>query len=451
MRTTSNTKRLVGIGALALSTALALTACASQEQAESGTTGSGNATYYKEAVAEAKKLASGKKLDGSLEMLGLNSGAEGQTLQQLYKAFTEGAGVTVKYTGSQDVSNIVQSRVQAGSPPDVADLPLGVALDYAKQGKVLDLSAAFGDELTANFSQAVLDDASHDGKVFGVYQGFSNFMLWYNPQSYSGPKNPTSWKQIADWTTAQADKGTPVWCAAQNAGPASGFPGGQFIENIFLKKYGPDLYRQWGEGTLPWTSPQVKDAFEQFGAIIGNDKSVSGGVAGILSTPIATGYNGLTASPAACQAVLWGSWTPGLIGATAKPGENIDFYKVPATDPAYADDELFQSSTAVGFTDNQTTKTFLQFIASTPAQTYLASLGRWPVADKNVASSVYPSKTLRKIAETYFGTSKTNLVVGPNSLADSAVEAAYWKGILTYLQNPSQLDQVLQSIQAAQK
>lgn len=449
MRTKNPTHiRIFKVGAVVASIAMLMTACASAEQAKGKQSG-GDAEYYKAAVAEAKAIADGKDLNKSLEMVGLNSGGDGQALQELYKAFTEGTGVSVKYTGAPDVNNIVQSRLQAGNPPDVADLSLGIGLSYAKDGDTIDLSDAFGDELSENFSEEALENTSVDGKVFGIYQGFNNFMLWYNPETYSGPESPTSWEQIKDWTTEQADEGNPVWCAAQNAGAQSGFPGAQFLENIFLKKYGPELYREWGEGGLPWTSPEVKDAFEEFGAMIGTDDNVAGGVSGILSTQIATGYNGLTSDPASCQAILWGAWVPGYLGDTVRPGENLDFYRVPATNEEFADYELFQSSASVGFTDNDTTKAFLQFISSTPAQTYLASLGRWPVANKNVASDAYPTTILKKISEEYFGSSGTKPAIGPNALADPETQNAYWKGVVTYLQNPSQLDDVLKTIQAA--
>ncbi len=445
-------------GATSALAALILSGCATQEQAANTNTSSSNATtstggsdYKAAAVAEAKKVAEGQNLSGSIEMIGVNSGVEGETLQQLYAAFTEGAGVSVKYTGSQDTNTLVQSRVQAGNPPDVADIQLGTAMEYAAQGKLIDLGAAFGDDLKANFDASLLDDASYNGKVIGIYQGFSNFMLWYNPANYSGPKDPTSWQQIVDWTKSQGDSGKTVWCAAQNAGAASGFPGAQFLENLFLKKYGPQLYKQWGEGTLAWTSPEVKDIWQQFGALIGNDKYVSGGVAGILADPIATGYNGLTAETPTCKAVLWGSWVPGLIGDTAKPGETIDFYRVPASDPQYAKSELFQSTVSIGFTDTTNTKAFLKWLQSTPAQAYLASLNRWPVANKNVAATTYSSASLQKVSQTYFGNSGTQLAVGPNLLGSAATQTAFYKGIVTYLQKPGQLDTVLAGIQATVK
>jgi alpha-glucoside transport system substrate-binding protein len=407
--------------------------------------------YEAAAISEAKKLAEGQKLVESIEFIGSDSGVEGEALEKLYKAFTDGSGVAVRYNGTKDADAIIQSRVQAGNPPNVAVMQIGNAFSYAKEGKLTDLGASFGDELKKNFEQALLDDASYEGKVIGVYQGFNNFMVWYNPKTYSGPANPTSWQEMVEWTKAQGDAGSTAWCAAENAGAATGFPGQQMLENLFLKKYGPDKYREWGEGKLAWTSPEVKDAFKMFGEVFGNDKYVAGGVAGSLADPIATGYNGLTADPPTCQAALWADWVPGLIGDTAVPGETIDFVRVPASDPQWDKAEMFQAAIVAAFTDDATTMTFLKWLQSTPAQAYLASLNQWPVANKNVAPETYSSATLQKISATYFGSSGMQLAVGPNLLDSADTANAFYAGVVSYLQKPDQLDKVLEGIQATVK
>jgi alpha-glucoside transport system substrate-binding protein len=409
------------------------------------------ADFKADAVAEAKKIAEGQTLTGYIEVIGQNSGAEGETLQQVYAAFTEATGVEVRYTGTQDITAIVQARVQAGNPPDVADIALGEAQEYAAAGKLANLTAAFGADLAANFNAALLDTASHDGGVFGIYQGMNPFMVWYNPKTYTGPKEPKDWAELVKWTEEQAAAGVPVWCAAQGAGAGSGFPGAQIIDNIFLKLHGPALYTQWGKGELSWESPEVKSAWEEFGRVVATDGHLEGGPIGALSTSISTGYNGLTADPATCQIALWGAWVPGLIGETAKPGETIDFFRVPASKPEFYTSELFQSAISVGFDSRPETLAFLHFIASTPAQSYLASLNRWPVANKNVTPETYPSVALQKIAQVYFNSGEAEFAAGPNLLNGAATGSEYYKGVVAYMQDPSSLDQVLATIEAATK
>ena len=183
--------------------ALVLTGCASDTESGAADTQAGSVparldpALYQKAIDEAKSIAGDQQLGGSIEFIGVNGGAEGDVLKGVYKAFTDATGTTVNYTGSQDIISIVQSRVQAGNPPDVVDQTIGVADQYAKQGKLMNLSEVVGqDALTKAFGESLVDGVSNDGKVFGIYQGFNNFMVWYNPQTYKGPTDPKSWDEL---------------------------------------------------------------------------------------------------------------------------------------------------------------------------------------------------------------------------------------------------------------
>ncbi len=403
------------------------------------------------AEAKAKAIVGDQKLTGSIEIIGQNGGYEGAITEAVFKPFEAATGVQIKYTGTQD-SNIVQARVRSGNPPNVSQPQQGVMADFARQGKLVDLSSFMQADLDANFTKAVNDTASVDGKVYGIYQGFSPFMYWYNPKAYTGPKDGATWADVAKWTADQAAVGTPVWCAAQEAGGGSGFPGAQMLETIFAKKYGPEKLRAWGDGSLPWTSPEVKDAWTMYGEVI-NDKTVFGGAQGALSSSIASGYDGLVTDPVGCQAAIWGAWTAGLINASAGgvvAGENLDFMAIPASDPAYATTEIFQAAPFVAFKDDPATKAFMQYLASPEQQTLLASANQWAVANLNVPSTTYSSPLLKKAADTYFG-SGVSLSAGPNVLNSASVSTEFYKGIVDFIADPTQLDAILERIETASK
>ncbi len=316
--------RAASLIVLPLAFALALAGCASDEQAGAGSsTQRTDASLYKDAVAKAKDIAGNKQLGGSIEYIGPNGGAEGEVLQSVYKAFTEATGTKVNYTGTQDINSIVQSRVQAGNPPEVADLQIGVAQGYAEQGKLMNLSDVIGtDELKANYSQGLLDGASHDGKVFGVYQGFNNFMLWYNPEQYTGPKDPKTWQEIVDWTNAEAAKGTPVWCLAQEAGGGQRLPGRSVHREPVRQEVRPRKAPRSGvRASCPGRAPRSRTPGRCSAPSPTTTPRSAAERQGALSAAIATGYNGLVAKPATCQIALWGSWVPGLIGSGVEPGE----------------------------------------------------------------------------------------------------------------------------------
>lgn len=444
------------LGATLAAAALGTAGCATQEQASAVPGGGSSAVDLDQdlqaaAVEAASSLAGGRRFGGSIEYVGPNGGAEGAIMQKVYSAFTEATDTEITYTGSQDSNNIVQSRVQAGNPPAVADLALGVALGYAAEGHLLDLGDVVGtDVLESDYPESLVEAASLDGSVFGIYQGFSNFMLWYNPSEYTGPPEPHNWQEIVEWTTARAEQGLSTWGIAEESGAGSGFPGAQFIEVLFAKKYGPDLLRQWGSGELSWTSDEVKNAWQMFGALATDSDKVAGGVTGSLAAPIASGYSGLVTSPEDMQASVWGSWLPGLVGAQVEPGENLDFMPVPASDPAYSSTEIFQSTVAIGFQDTEPVRAFLRYVASAEAQALLASADQWTVSHLKVPSDTYSSPLLRRAAEIFFDDEVT-LAIGPNVLADAATSAAFYRGVVSYLQDPSSLDDVLATIDTAAK
>jgi alpha-glucoside transport system substrate-binding protein len=414
-----------------------------------------DAGLYANAVAEAKTAAGGASLGGSIDYIGGNTGDEGGLLQAVFQAFTDATGTAINYTGTGSgaaVNTAVQARVQGNNPPDLADLNIGTAAGYMASGDLVDLSTILDMSVVKqNLSAALLNDVTLNGKIFGMYTGFNPFMLWYNPQVYTGPKTPSSWQDMVDWTNSLAAKGQPAWCMALEAGSGTGFPGAQFLEMLFAKKYGPDLLDQWGMGKLSWASPQVKDAWQMFGSIATNPKAVYGGVKGILATSVTDGPLGLTSNPPKCQADIWGAWTPGVIGATAIPGQTIDFIQVPGTTAQYANTEIFQATITSAFKakDSPKTEAFMKYLASTPAQLLLASANHWTVAWSGVPASAYTSTILQKIAKTYFGGSAV-LAVGPNVLMTPAVVDAFYKGLVKYLQDPSQLDTILAGIEAVQ-
>jgi alpha-glucoside transport system substrate-binding protein len=443
--------------------ALGLTGCATAEQSGATASASGvtaaktaglSVSLYKKAVAEAKSAAGGKKLGGTLDYIGGQSGSQAQTLQAAYRAFTDATGTKITYTqsgSSVSTTAAIQSRIAAGNPPDLVDLSLGQAKAFAKQGYTLDLTKTIGSSTLAdNYAPSLLTSLSYKGKVFGVTQGFSNFMVWYNPKTYTGPTSPSSWKEVTDWTDSAAAKGSSPWCIAEEAGGGSGFPGTQFIETLFAKTYGPQAVSDWADGTLSWTSDKVKGAWQEFGKIALDDSKVAGGVTGSLSTNIATGSNGLISSPAGCQTDLWGSWVPGVIGKGVEPGTNLSFFQVPGVVSKYASTEIYNAGATVVLKSTAASRAFIKFLASSQAQALIGSADIWTVANKKVSSSAYSSPLLKKAAGIYFGNS-VSLVAPPDIMASSAVDAAFNKGVMSYLADPSTLDDVLATIEAASK
>lgn len=436
----------------ALGLAITLGGCATQEQASSGGNGPEiklDSTLVANARAKAVSIAGGQKIGGSLEIINENGGREGAILQAAFAPFAEATGVTIKFTGTSDYNSVLSSRLKAGNPPDIGTQNLGAIQQYLQSTKLLSLSDAVGNaELRKNFSPATLDSLSVNGSVYAMYQGFSNYELWYNPQSYDGPKDG-AWSDVQSWTEKAAAAGKTPWCISEESGPATGAVGSQWIEELFVKKFGAEKSKDWGTGKLPWTSAEVKSAFQMFGAVAAKDANVNGGVSGSLSQSTSKGYGALVADPAKCSAVMWGTWTPSLIAASSngiEPGKNLDFVRVPASNPQYANTESFRANALFAFKDTPATRAFMKYISSAEEQTLLASANNWVVSNTNVPATAYSNPLLQKVSKTFFG-SDVSVALGPGALAPAGVKTAFWQGVVAYLKNPSSLDAVLAHIQ----
>jgi len=445
--------------------ALVLTSCASADDssADGGSGSSASATaktlpqdLVDAATAAATEAAGGEELTGSLTILGVTGGAEGDDLVAAMKPFEDATGVTIDYTGSQDQASVLAAGIQAGNAPDIIDAQgAGLAIQYAQSGDALSLSDVIGDDVLAqNYNAGLLNSVSVDGTVYALWGEADTFQVWYNTATYDGPTEG-SYADLDAWAQTQAAKGDGVapWCMALEAGAGSGFPAQSWITNQFLKMHGPEKLEQWATGELPWTSPEVKAAFERFGAVATSDTMVNGGPQAVVSTSIVDYSTGMFSDPQQCQLSMWGNYAAGLAQSTypdLSVPEDMAFFPVPSDDPAYANTQLTAGHTTFALTSNDSpeVRAFLKYWASTEAQSLIAASGRWTVANTGVAMDTYPNAAMEQSAELLQGAE--TLAVGPETLAPSAVSIAYNEGIMAYVQDPSKLDSILATIQASQ-
>lgn len=446
---------VVGISVLVV----VITGCASSKEARKGDEKSlVDPSVAKQAEAAAKRISKGNDVHGTLKVIEDKSGHEGNIIKAMYKPFEKATGVKIKYTGTENGPAIIQSQVRSGNPPNVVATNGGLMRKYAKEKKIYNLSQLTGSSLQKNFSKTTRDSLSYNGNVYGVYQDFNNVQLWYNPKQYSGPKSPNKWSDIADWTEKLGSEDKPAWCNAQEAGASTGFPVAQFFEELFAKRYGKKATEDLANGKIPWTSSKVKHVYKMVHRAVGVDSHVHGGVAGSLSQDIGTGSNGLVSKPPKCEAVLWNTWTGGLIRSSAKTkikaGKNLDFMPVPASKSKYENVEAYTGTATYAFkgtSNSAATKAFIKYIASPEAQKLLASANHWVVADKTVKPNVYNDELLRKTAKSYVRNKDTILAPAPSQIAPQEVDKAEQKGLVTYLKEPRKLNSVLAHMQDVAK
>lgn len=438
--------RLLSVG---LAAALALSTCQTLAHAQAVEL---PAPLLEAAEAYAAKLTDGQKIGGKVSILGVNGGRELDMLKAAWAPFEKATGISLDYTGTTDFAAVLQTRVQAGDPPDLAgSTNINNLVRYAKQGALKDVTAMIGeDAFKGKFDAGLIEAASVDGKVYGVWTELNNFMVWYNTKTYDGPKDNPTWTQFDEWAVKRAEAGSPPWCYADERGASSGAIAGNWIQAYMLKNDGPKLLAGLADGSISWTAPEVKAAFEAFGKVALDPAMVPGGPVAAMSTPATKIGQGLFYDPPQCSVLLWGTYAYGvtkIIYPDIKPIEDLDFMPVPGK-PENAGYETFGGTLYLPFRDTPQVKAFLSYLVSDEAQKLVASAGNWTVASQAVQPEDYSNPVLKRARETLLKPGVT-LIAQPTQVVDPPVIQALWKGIVQYVLDPASLDSVLESIDAA--
>ncbi len=449
------TRRSAALAGALLIPALVLTSCASADDSSSGEATGADSSLPEDlvaaAVAQAETIAGDQELAGSLSMIGLSSSSEVPAWQAVLAPFTQATGVEVDYTGSQDLPAIVQAGLDAGDPPDIVNTN-GSALmrGYAEDGLVLSLGDVVDAETVAQFNPDLLESVTVDGEIHGVWNAIDVLGLWYSTAEYDGPTEGT-WSDLLAWAQ-NAEPDDAAFCMGLESGPGTGWPAQVFLESVFIKLHGAEKFAEWARGDLPWTSPEVREAFEQLGAVTATDSTVEGGATGALNRPFGEYVAGMFSEPQRCQLALLGGYVVNLAKSGAPDIESpadLDFFPVPAEDPTAAADQNVVGAIAFGFEQNDSPelRAALAYLASPEAQALIAASGIWQAANTAVAPEAYPTDTGRALASRV--TEAESVVAGPSSTQPLQVNVAWLAAIVGYLQDPASLDAQLASVDAA--
>jgi len=444
-------------GALTLSVTFLLVAVAgcSSSDSEGGpapTTSKAPGSVVEAAEAAAVEAAGGEELGGTVTMLGVLGGAELDAFKTVLAPFEKATGTEVQYEGTRDFAAVLQTRVEGGNPPDVVATPaIGEMAALAEQGALADLSEVVGDDtLNANFSQSLLETASLDGQVFGIFNSVNlGGLIWYDPKTYEGPTDPKSWEDLQAWATSTAEEGTTPWCVGLESGAASGWPAADFIDEILLRQAGPEFHTRWRNGEEPWTSPEVKAAFETYGAMV-TEGMAYGGVTNVLSTNFAKAANPMYASPPECFLNQQASFMAGIITDSfpdIEPETDLDFFPVPDFTTEYPGIRSISGEIVAISNETPESVALVKYLATREAGTLIASTGRWLSPNKGVGESIYKDPFLKK-ASAVIAEAEGTYSLG-NSLMPQTEVDAFWQAGLDYTQNPEELDEILETIESA--
>ncbi|GHO88697.1 ABC transporter substrate-binding protein [Dictyobacter formicarum] len=390
----------------------------------------------------------------SIDVLTVWSGEELESFNMINAAFTKKTGIKVNVEATRDLLAVLTTRLRGNSPPDISGISsINHFHELASQNKLVRLDTFLDmKQYQKNYAQAWIDFSSHDGKLYAVLpKANTKGTIWYNPRAFHevGASVPQTWDELIELSDKLASQGKYPWSLGVESGATSGWPAADWIAEIYINKYGPELYDQWVAHKIPWTHPSIKDAFQTFGRIALGKHYVNGGAQAILATNFQdASYLPFEKPPRAYMYYL-GDFTAGFIKHQfkgIKSGLDFNFFPFPEINPRYKGSVIGGADLMAAFKDNNGTRQFMEFMTTAEAQSIWVRRGGATSVNSAVEKSVYPDAIAWATAQQM--TKAMAFRVSADDLMPQGLESAFWKGALNYIGDPNQLDNILNNLES---
>ena len=386
-------------------------------------------------------------LGGTVTVVGSWSGSEEQAFLAMVRPFEQDTGIVVDYEGTRNLNGLLWESVAKNKPPDVAGLPgPGQMAEFARHGSLKDLSTIID---VAGYKQdtvpTFIDLGTVDGKLVGVFiKATLKGLIWYNPDVYTLDP-PQNWIELIRNAGVSRRGDSKTWCMSLGSDATTGWPATDWIEDIVLRQSGPDVYDDWVSGRLPWTSPEIRKAWDLFGTVV---QDATGGPGGFIGTDFQDGANGLFDDPPSCifhhQATFMTSFFESQAGA--RKGE-YDFFPFPVIDGRFANSVTGAGDLFGMFRDTPQSRALMQYLVTPEAQSIWVSRGG--ALSVNAHVNNYPDDISLRAAQAL--TSAHRFRFDASDLMPEQMNDAFLQGVIDYVQDPSQLDTILGHLDEVQR
>jgi ABC-type glycerol-3-phosphate transport system substrate-binding protein len=388
-----------------------------------------------------------------VEVVAVWQGAEAAAFREVLDRFEAETGATVTFTSTEgeDIAAVLDLRLGAGDPPDVAVLPQpGLLGRYARAGHLLPLADVLGEGAIDGWAEVWQRLGTVEGELYGVwFKAANKSLVWYSLRAFedAGLVPPDDLDGLIASAGALAAGGVPAF--SLTGADADAWTLTDWFENLYLHLAGPERYDALAEHRLPWTDPSVAEALETMAALLAPAHTVR-------VVPDATFPESVAAvfadRPAAAM-VVEGDFVPGVVAGetVAEVGVDVDVFPFPGR-TANSRFVVGGGDAAVLMRGSAAGEALVRFLASTEAAAVWAAVGGFVTANEDVDLGAYPDAATRRIA-------RSLLEAGDGfrfDLSDlqpvafgGTTGAGLWAELSAFLADPSDLAGTMARLEAA--
>jgi alpha-glucoside transport system substrate-binding protein len=376
---------------------------------------------------------------------------EADAFQAELAAFTTENRVEIVYEDYFSVPELID-RITGPNPPDLIISPQPGTL--AELAPYLVGLGEFINErsLRRDFGDYLIDLASVDGTVLGApIKVDLKSLVWYKPEMFElyGYAIPQTFTELIALSDQMVADGNTPWCNYLWSGPATGWLGTDWVEDLLLSTEGPEVYDQWVAHDVVFQDPRVEVAFERFMFMMDAPGYVFDR-SNLTFEPFF--FNVVPLDFGDCFMHKQGSFFAGFIQGFGFDLEEFATFKFPAVNTEFSDSALGGGAYLAALNERVEVRQLTRFMLSQRfGREAAAELGGWLLPNVRFDLERYGDDLTRSFAEIVQAaiTAGQYRFDGSDLMPPVVGAGEFWFGITDLLDGVRTIPQVLADIDAA--
>jgi alpha-glucoside transport system substrate-binding protein len=385
----------------------------------------------------------GAQQGDTVSMLYQWSGVEEENLNQILRPLLDECGISIQAESTRDQA-ILDTRVQAGNPPDIAFWNIVQVEQY--QDSIVPVSDLGVN--TANYPEFWQDLGTVGGEWRALpVKSDIKTIIWYSPINFEafGYEVPETWDELEALADQMVEDGNIPWSMGFESGDATGWTGSDFIQDIMLVQQGPDYVHGIIDGSVPYNDDGVRQAWETYGRWAKDPGYTVGGAQGTLSTRFLDAIYLVFDDPPQAMMVKQSGFTGSEIQAQfpdLEYGTDFDFFQVPDAQGLQGGMDWMMA-----FNDSPAVQAIFAYMSSDLGGRQWAEVG-FDLTPNLAGAGTYQDPVLEKAGG--FLAEAEGFTPDIGDTIPGGFGSAKWNGIIEYINDSQDLDTILDRLADAQ-
>jgi alpha-glucoside transport system substrate-binding protein len=369
------------------------------------------------------------------------TGGEGDSFRKVVARFEQATGARVKLSCSRSSEQQIAIDIKSGSPTNISVFSQpGLAANMAAAGALAPLGDEARDWVREHYAagDSWVDLGSYPDRAgrkafYGIFYNVNvKSLVWFLPENFRerGYRVPESMEDLQALTQQIAADGGKPWCIGLGSDAATGWPATDWIEDIMLRLYSPQIYDDWTTNAVKFNDPRVVAAIDTYGWFARNDAYVYGGAKAVATVSYKDSPKGLFALPPRCYLHHQGSFITAFFPEARL--DEADFFYFPVYRARPDEQPVLGGGTLMTITrDSAGARAFIAYLRHPQAhEIWMAEKG-FLTPLKDVDLNRYSGALARKQGELLLGAT-TFRFDGSDLMPGAVGTGSFWKGMVNY-------------------